>query len=54
MAIDIIDDGIRALQSLDDLGTPEENERAWRNMRFLEKKREKLWKRLGKRRISCA
>jgi hypothetical protein len=40
--IDILLDGARALQSLDDLGTPEANARAWKAMEWLMVKADRL------------
>ena len=37
-----LSDGIRALQSMDDLGSPEANEAAWDDMLYLEKERRTL------------
>jgi uncharacterized coiled-coil DUF342 family protein len=44
--IDQIDDAIRALQSLDDLGQ-ECNEKAWNDMLELQRRRDELAKRIG-------
>jgi hypothetical protein len=45
-AIVIVNDGIRALQSTDDLGHPRVNQKAWNMMRRLEEKVKRLKKRL--------
>jgi hypothetical protein len=45
-AIEIVLDGIRALQSTDDLGHPSLNQKAWNMMRRLEEKAKRLRKRL--------
>jgi len=40
--LEILSDGIRALQSLDDLGSPEANQRAWDQMVALQAKHARL------------
>lgn len=37
---DTLSDGIRALQSLDDLGTPAANDQAWNDMLELQRRRD--------------
>ncbi len=44
--IETISDGIRALQSLDDLGSKEANDAAWNQMLELQKKEDDLKKKL--------
>lgn len=40
--LEILSDGIRALQSLDDLGSPEANQRAWDDMLELQRRSDAL------------
>lgn len=44
--LDVLHDGIAALQSLDDLGSEEANDQAWNDMLALQRKAEVLRERL--------
>jgi hypothetical protein len=46
--LEILSDGIRALQSLDDLGSPEANQRAWDQMVALQAKHARLEEKIRK------
>lgn len=46
--IDVLLDGARALQSLDDLGSPAANKRAWRAMEWLLRKADRLRRKAGR------